>query len=378
GTWLELIGDAHNSSFFVAVDGSSGTRYQGNSGGTNVLVRLENLSSGEHHVLVTIEDAQPELSFDRATFDLGVGSDSRNDTVTWRDTDRWQFLGGWSTHGYETTDVEMYDHYQFYYTYDQGARASLEFQGGTAVYLYGGTNWNRAAYEVDVDGQTSSLNSTSAVLVHNCVMYFRGGLDPKANHTLRLTNVQGHGHGLILLRAVIVYDNSEVLSTSQSSPGLPSSATSSTETGLAAVPSPTAKQTISVGGIAGLVISGVAVLIGLLLLALTLRRRRYRRQRGNIDVQPHTLSLSSAQHISTLPSNDPWLQTTTTVTPTTTKRAAARGSRLYFHPSTFNSPSVPESVESSYLTGFESPVTRERERRWPEEFAQVAPPAYNA
>ncbi|KAH7089349.1 hypothetical protein BKA62DRAFT_835398 [Auriculariales sp. MPI-PUGE-AT-0066] len=372
GTSLTLIGDAHNSSFSIAVDGDEGTQHRGNSE-TNVLAKLDNLSTGEHHVVVTLNDAQPQMSFDRAIFQPGIGSNRWNETITFRETDRWQFSGTWNFGHAEPPMPDLSAKADFTYTRSQNDRAMLQFQG-SAVYLYGGTAYDRAVYEVQVDGKPTTLNGTSELLVHDCVIYFRSGLDPKVNHTLQLTNTDGRS--LILLSAVVVHEIE--VTESVSSEVDTKTAKASLQTNEPIDNSPHDNGGVSPGAIVGVVVGAVMLTIFLFLGVFCIRRRR--RNRAQISQ-----SGSSTSH-SLLYVRNPNDVSSFNGSVSPLMFGSQIGSASpYFAASSVSSPSVPPTMVRSSLVGanFSAPIaqisTKEAMamRRDVQEFAP-APPAYSS
>jgi Carbohydrate esterase 2 N-terminal len=87
-------------------------------------------------------------------------------------------------------------------TAQQNAALSFNFYG-TSVGIYGARRANHGRYQVTIDGQSFTPESAAAPDATNATLFLTSGL-PKAEHTVRLVNLEGRFRDIDYVRLVLL------------------------------------------------------------------------------------------------------------------------------------------------------------------------------
>ncbi|TRM69372.1 hypothetical protein BD626DRAFT_473852 [Schizophyllum amplum] len=190
GTGIQLVGNATQASYTIALDGDNIPSASRRADFANdVLVTLDNLQDTEHTLTLTadIPSADPDGSFvvfRRAliTSPSSIPRASTSDNMTVAESDI-AFSGRWSFTG-ATDDVPA-----SHQTTTLGDAVQVEFNG-TAVFIRGRTSTNASRYNVTLDGRTAQLSARSSFTKQDTLLFYATGLDPNVTHTVDIVNDQ--------------------------------------------------------------------------------------------------------------------------------------------------------------------------------------------
>ncbi|KAF7303014.1 hypothetical protein MKEN_01264400 [Mycena kentingensis (nom. inval.)] len=185
GSGVDLYGSA-NCSYDVSVDGHSSSHDSSNG---DVLASLSGLAVGTHSVVLTARPTGAEQLF---AFDRAVVSSPYEDPPTELFYDNADFSvltysSGWAAAqapGIPNSTVTQ----PYQKTSQKGSSVSMDFSGVVGVSIWGMANYGDWLYTVNLDGQESSHNGSTFWKVPDALLFYQGGLDPKTNHTITLTN----------------------------------------------------------------------------------------------------------------------------------------------------------------------------------------------
>jgi len=141
----------------------------------------------------------------------------------------------------------------------------LKWGTGSAICIFGDVNRDHGQYSVMLDGTVSQWNGTSTYLGQAAVLYFQAGLDPKANHSVTLTNLDPASFSI--QGAVVVASGANITTGHDST------------TSSVIPPRPSAKG-LSTAVIAGSAIAAVSAVLMCIVIAFMLMRRRRELRKG--------------------------------------------------------------------------------------------------
>jgi len=196
--------------------------------------------------------AAPSSSAQQLAFDCAViSTPSVNNTTPTEsfydntDTTRLAYTGDWYTSSAPGIPNASVSH-EWHETNKSSAVSMQIGQGAVGVSLWGMANWGNWIYSVSLDGSTSTHNGSTFWQVPDALLFYQGGLDPTANHTISLSNVSPTMN--LALNSIRVYNIDTVHPSSSTTPNASSTST------------PSKHSTVNVGAIAGSIV-GVAVLV---------------------------------------------------------------------------------------------------------------------
>ncbi|KAI5890681.1 uncharacterized protein SCHCODRAFT_02632581 [Schizophyllum commune H4-8] len=262
GTGIQLVGNATQASYSIALDGERVSASSRKSEFANdALVTLDNLQDTDHTLTFTtnIQSSGTNSSFIvfRRCFvtspsSTSSGSSLANMTVADGDI---SFSGGWADT--DATDNAPATHQST----GAGDAAQAEFNG-TAVFIRGQTSPKASRYNVTLDGNmTTQLSARSSFTNHDALLFYATGLDPNVTHTIDIVNDQD---GAVLALNREGFSVMTVMPPTASSPPMGYAGSKSWSKGAIAA--------FALGGILGFLI-----LTGLLFYLLVYRPRRKRR-----------------------------------------------------------------------------------------------------
>ncbi|KAL1669703.1 hypothetical protein GGF50DRAFT_123010 [Schizophyllum commune] len=191
GTGIQLVGNATQASYSIALDGERVSSSSRKSEAANdALVTLDNLQNTDHTLTLTtnIQSSGTNSSFIvfRRCFitspsSTASGSSLANMTVA---DGAISFSGGWADT--DATDNAPATHQST----GAGDTAQAEFNG-TAIFIRGQTSPNSSRYNVTLDGNmTTTLSARSSFTNHDVLLFYATGLDPNVTHTIDIVNDQ--------------------------------------------------------------------------------------------------------------------------------------------------------------------------------------------
>ncbi|KAL1679395.1 hypothetical protein EV122DRAFT_289577 [Schizophyllum commune] len=191
GTGIQLVGNATQASYTIALDGERVSSSSRKSEFANdALVTLDNLQDTDHTLTLTtnIQPSGTNSSFIvfRRCFitspsSTASGSSLANMTVADGDI---SFSGGWADT--DATDNAPATHQST----GAGDTAQAEFNG-TAIFIRGQTSPTSSRYNVTLDGNmTTTLSARSSFTNHDVLLFYATGLDPNVTHTIDIVNDQ--------------------------------------------------------------------------------------------------------------------------------------------------------------------------------------------
>ncbi|KZO95551.1 hypothetical protein CALVIDRAFT_564603 [Calocera viscosa TUFC12733] len=204
GTGIYLCYSAEQgASASLSIDGQSAGTAMPSDGtfcsgtGAATLAVASDLSYGSHQAVldVAIPQTSSSLLFYEGIVTVGAGvagsQISSTSPVYVDDRDSgWMYEPLpelWTVH--TTSSSGDYDHTRTgICTYAPNVSASYNFTGAAAVFLIGGVANESFGYTITLDGTSTSYNATNFWTSERQVLFFQGGLDPTAEHTIRATN----------------------------------------------------------------------------------------------------------------------------------------------------------------------------------------------
>ncbi|KAL1745707.1 hypothetical protein HDZ31DRAFT_35835 [Schizophyllum fasciatum] len=192
GTGIQLVGNATQASYSIALDGERLASSNRKADITNdALVTLDNLQDTDHTLSLTADIQSSEFNSSFIVFrrfsitspsSAPSGSSLANMTVAGSNI---TFSGSWSYTGATDNLPATYQSTEF------GDTAQAEFNG-TAVFIRGQTSPNASRYNVTLDGNmTTRLSARSSFTKHDALLFYATGLDPNVTHTIDIANDQG-------------------------------------------------------------------------------------------------------------------------------------------------------------------------------------------
>ncbi|CAE6456978.1 unnamed protein product [Rhizoctonia solani] len=200
GTAVYLYGSKRPShgSYDVDIDGVSIGQFDGSSKSVEqlaLLAKAEGLSWGEHIVTITNSGTSGEfLDIDQIRWTTGKpGLTAITNTTQIDDAGDSTLVTYTPTGSWSTTDpagqTGSYHQNTVHTTSTQGSTVSIQFSGN-AIYVYGSTDSFSGAYDVKIDGQsTTSLKGSTSTFRQPALLFYADGFDSR-DHTLTLTNRQ--------------------------------------------------------------------------------------------------------------------------------------------------------------------------------------------
>lgn len=187
GTGIDLLGNAHNASYQITLDGINISPNTSNP--ESILASFHDLPNTNHTTLLTTLTNQTTpnsyVAFDKAlityTAPLGIINSTANSTIIDDDNDI-AFVGRWS---YITDSTGNSMHM----SNTAGDHAQTTFIG-SALTVYGLVSSYSGNYSVTIDNITTSFSALSSYNNSNALLLFATDLSQDTSHTVVLTNTQ--------------------------------------------------------------------------------------------------------------------------------------------------------------------------------------------
>ncbi|KAF7302161.1 hypothetical protein MIND_00783000 [Mycena indigotica] len=184
GTAVYLYGTS-NSSYDAVIDDKRSTNAPT---GSNLLFSATGLTQGAHSVTLTARPtSSQQFAFDRAVISAQYDNPPAELFYDNSDSSALKYSGNWSTQSAAGIPNATVSH-PWQQTTDKVASVSMVVSNAVGVSIYGMANWGGWVYTVNVDGKESSYNGSTFWKVPDALLFYQGGLDPKKNHTVTLSN----------------------------------------------------------------------------------------------------------------------------------------------------------------------------------------------
>ncbi|KAJ7772180.1 hypothetical protein B0H16DRAFT_1512575 [Mycena metata] len=186
GTGVDLYATT-NSSYAVLIDDVE-QKLPAAGQTDNLVFKTTTLENGPHNLTLTVNPAKAtqQFAFDRAVVFAPVAK--KPTSAFYDNTDKsLTYSGTWKSGSAAGIPNATVTH-PFEQTKTAKSSVSMTFTGAVGVAINGPVLWGDWVYSVELDGKTTTHNSSTYWKVPDALRFFQAGLDPNVSHTITMAN----------------------------------------------------------------------------------------------------------------------------------------------------------------------------------------------